>query len=213
MWNINKYNEIRMTKGDTPAIKVLIMIQTEWNHTQPYIPVDGDKIIFAVAGSSGIVLKKEIPHDTMLLVFSEEDTGDLPEGEYTYEISINSGRYHCTFIPSTRFILMHEIYVEREEQESSDHIEIYIPASGNIIGELSQPGIPGLSAYEIAVRHGFEGTEEEWLESLKPSREEIDSKITAPHQASVGQILCVKSVDENGNPTEWETVDRGAVLN
>ena len=25
----------------------------------------------------------------------------------------------------------------------------------------------GLSAYEIAVRHGFEGTEEEWLESLK----------------------------------------------
>lgn len=27
----------------------------------------------------------------------------------------------------------------------------------------------GLSAYEIAVRHGFEGTEEEWLESLKAS--------------------------------------------
>lgn len=26
----------------------------------------------------------------------------------------------------------------------------------------------GLSAYEIAVLHGFEGTEEEWLESLKP---------------------------------------------
>lgn len=25
----------------------------------------------------------------------------------------------------------------------------------------------GLSAYEIAVRNGFEGTEEEWLESLK----------------------------------------------
>ena len=27
----------------------------------------------------------------------------------------------------------------------------------------------GLSAYEIAVKHGFEGTEEEWLESLKGS--------------------------------------------
>lgn len=27
-------------------------------------------------------------------------------------------------------------------------------------------GVPGLSAYEIAVKHGFVGTEEEWLESL-----------------------------------------------
>ena len=25
----------------------------------------------------------------------------------------------------------------------------------------------GLSAYEIAVEHGFQGTEEEWLESLR----------------------------------------------
>lgn len=28
-------------------------------------------------------------------------------------------------------------------------------------------GEPGKSAYEIAVEHGFVGTEEEWLESLK----------------------------------------------
>jgi hypothetical protein len=28
-------------------------------------------------------------------------------------------------------------------------------------------GDPGKSAYEIAVEHGFVGTEEEWLESLK----------------------------------------------
>ena len=27
-------------------------------------------------------------------------------------------------------------------------------------------GANGLSAYEIALEHGFEGTEEEWLESL-----------------------------------------------
>ena len=35
-------------------------------------------------------------------------------------------------------------------------------------GSLSIPeAITGKSAYEIAVMHGFEGTEEEWLESLK----------------------------------------------
>lgn len=31
----------------------------------------------------------------------------------------------------------------------------------------TEDGEDGLSAYEIAVKHGFEGTEEEWLESLK----------------------------------------------
>ncbi len=33
--------------------------------------------------------------------------------------------------------------------------------------DISVPG-NGLSAYEIAVLYGYEGTEEEWLESLKP---------------------------------------------
>lgn len=32
---------------------------------------------------------------------------------------------------------------------------------------FSMSGVDGESAYEIAVRHGFEGTEEEWLASLK----------------------------------------------
>ena len=31
------------------------------------------------------------------------------------------------------------------------------------------PGDPGASAYEIAVQNGFEGTESEWLDSLKGS--------------------------------------------
>lgn len=33
--------------------------------------------------------------------------------------------------------------------------------------EVDIPAIKGASAYEIAVKNGFEGTEEEWLESLK----------------------------------------------
>ena len=36
-------------------------------------------------------------------------------------------------------------------------------------GKDGRRGREGESAYEIAVRHGFEGTEEEWLESLKGS--------------------------------------------
>lgn len=37
----------------------------------------------------------------------------------------------------------------------------------NQVGELYVVGTRGYSAYEIAVQEGFEGTEEEWLESLK----------------------------------------------
>jgi hypothetical protein len=38
----------------------------------------------------------------------------------------------------------------------------------NLIGTVMNPEvIRGKSAYEIAVAHGFEGTEEEWLASLK----------------------------------------------
>lgn len=33
------------------------------------------------------------------------------------------------------------------------------------------PSLQGLSAYEIAVKNGFVGTEEEWLESLKATAE------------------------------------------
>lgn len=39
---------------------------------------------------------------------------------------------------------------------------------GSISGALSNPILRGYSAYAIAVMHGFEGTEAEWLDSLKP---------------------------------------------
>ena len=35
------------------------------------------------------------------------------------------------------------------------------------LGSFQQVGVPGLSAYEVAVENGFDGTEEEWLDSLK----------------------------------------------
>lgn len=37
-------------------------------------------------------------------------------------------------------------------------------ANGN--GGLAFPALRGMSAYEIAVKHGYEGTEEEWLASF-----------------------------------------------
>ena len=47
-----------------------------------------------------------------------------------------------------------------------------IESRETLVGSIAVPGvIHGKSAYEIAVIHGFKGTEEEWLESLKASVE------------------------------------------
>lgn len=48
--------------------------------------------------------------------------------------------------------------VENEDPEGDG----YLPGGGS-----GEPGAAGKSAYEIAQEHGFEGTEEEWLASLK----------------------------------------------
>ena len=39
-------------------------------------------------------------------------------------------------------------------------------SSPSIEGKITNPFLQGLSAYEIAVKHGFDGTEEEWLATL-----------------------------------------------
>lgn len=51
--------------------------------------------------------------------------------------------------------------------QNQNFISGAILKEGNISSALSNPLTQGYSAYQIAVLNGFEGTEEEWLESLK----------------------------------------------
>lgn len=56
------------------------------------------------------------------------------------------------------------------EEEIRDMVIPYLEEakeSGEFDGPPGDPGDPGDSAYQIAVKNGFEGTEEEWLESLE----------------------------------------------
>lgn len=52
--------------------------------------------------------------------------------------------------------------------------------------------LQGYSAYEVAVIHGFEGTEEEWLASLRPTDEEIKQAFADYMEnnsiASIGEV-------------------------
>lgn len=53
----------------------------------------------------------------------------------------------------------------------------YIKASLSEIASTGLKGDPGKSAYEIAVDHGFTGTEDEWIESLQGGVESIPISI------------------------------------
>lgn len=66
-------------------------------------------------------------------------------------------------------------------------------------------GIQGLSAYEVAVKNGFKGTEAEWLESLKvvADKTAVLTKITLLASAWVGdkspyyQVVAIEGVTEH----------------
>lgn len=62
-------------------------------------------------------------------------------------------------------------------------------------------GINGKSAYELAVEHGFIGTEEQWLESLKATYDdtEIKSRLTTL-ESTIGSLNdSLEAVLEGGN--------------
>ena len=76
-------------------------------------------------------------------------------------------------------------------------------------GERGESGKNGESAYEIAVRNGFSGTEKEWLESLKPvirTARISDIELSASGWVTEGEKLFSQVVNIEGI-TKYSQVD------
>lgn len=77
---------------------------------------------------------------------------------------------------------------------------------GQVIkGKIRRLDTLTISAYGIAVKNGFEGTEEEWLESLKPSDKQIAEVLAAymaEHPTSSSRLGQVTLLGAN-----WEETD------
>ena len=111
-----KNNVITLTRGDT--LKALVSIKL---NGQPYEPVEGDKIQFALKNSTLTadgreytdvrpLILKDIPIDTMVLELKPEDTKGLGFGKYVYDVQITfTDGVVDTFIPATPFILAREV--------------------------------------------------------------------------------------------------------
>lgn len=71
------------------------------------------------------------------------------------------------------------VMIDTGDVENEEDSRLYLKgdAEWKFISDLSgAQGIQGLSAYQVAVQHGFEGTEDEWLISLKGEKGETGSK-------------------------------------
>ena len=72
---------------------------------------------------------------------------------------------------------------------------------GEVPTVQGEQGEDGKSAYEIAVEHGYSGTEEEWLASLKGDKGDAGEGV--PTGGTTGQVLVKKSSEDYD--TEWGT--------
>ena len=110
-------NTIEMTRGDTLAVTVGI-----YDGSDPYVPVEGDVIRFALKhaemtlGRKGFkdanpLITKTIPNDTLILQLNPADTKQLDFGEYVYDIELtHASGVVDTFIANERFIISPEVH-------------------------------------------------------------------------------------------------------
>ena len=100
---------ITMTRGDTLAVQLTLT-----HNNEPYTPVEGDAISFAmkrfVFDTGEPVLTKTIPTDTLMFELAPADTKTLDFGEYAYDMQMTFADGTVdTFIAAARFILDPEV--------------------------------------------------------------------------------------------------------
>ena len=101
---------ITLTRGDT--FMALITITDSENN--PYMPVEGDSIRFAMKATYADeepLMIKDIPIDTMKLILEPEDTKKLAFGKYVYDIQLTKATGEVdTFITKAKINLTEEVY-------------------------------------------------------------------------------------------------------
>lgn len=101
---------ITLTRGDTFMANISINKQDD----TPYTPVEGDSVRFAMKSSyedAEPVLVKNIPIDTMRLIFEPDDTKELPFGQYVYDVQLTKASGEVdTFITKAKLKLTEEVY-------------------------------------------------------------------------------------------------------
>lgn len=103
-----------------------------------------------------------------------------------------------------------DIIIGGKISNSYEEVQGVVSSTQNVGGALSSFGIRGLSAYEVAVENGFEGTETEWLESLRNGLNPDESSLTLNAEEEIFSIYGFSSANSGdmamkgeNNKIEW----------
>lgn len=151
---------------ETKKIRIGNDIRIEWTliseDGSPYIPRDTARI-FLGCGMNGINIT-DFTVDENVISFTFYGKDQKHVGCYSLLIIENDGeRDMVTFDTAGVFQLVYHSW-QTGGDDCCGHIKTeFVTITSNMMMTM---GPPGKSAYEIAVEHGFIGTEGEWLDSL-----------------------------------------------
>ena len=177
MFRIDKNMTVYLTRGDA----CLLPIGCKDSEGEPYIFRQGETLrlrIFKKRQYGEVVLSKDtvVTTDTerAQIFLSSEETrlGEVINApvEYWYEIELNSGTSVAQTIVGydKGGPKVFRLYPECDTGDDVAEGDISLMTSAPLTGYILDPDvIYGRSAYEIAVLHGFDGNEIEWLDSLR----------------------------------------------
>ena len=113
---------IRLTRGDSLILQVVILRKKDKEAPEIYTPEDGDAVRFALKRNimnpektryldSKPLVEKNIPIKTLILRLESEDTKFLEFGNYVYDIELTTKDGMVdTFIADADFILTPEVH-------------------------------------------------------------------------------------------------------
>lgn len=137
---------------------ILVLIRILTNGEQKSLEDRDIKVILVTPLRSRMEMRFSVYSNIVLFRFKGTEQRML--GKYLVTVFENYGKEGQTAVDFEAFHLVPDTFSEGgEDGEGLDTETVEI--SGNI-----ESGVKGLSAYELAVQNGYEGTVEEWLLSL-----------------------------------------------
>lgn len=101
--------DIYITRGDTGFIEIPLFD----NDNEPYTPIEGDSVRFAVKKKykdEECLVLKPIPIETLILEIKPEDTKELEFGKYVYDIEFTDSLGHVSTFIRGSFIVDKEVH-------------------------------------------------------------------------------------------------------
>ena len=110
MLSIDSGNVIKITRGDSLTLTVSMVKDGE-----VYTPVEGDEIRFALSlgykGQKGYrpILTREIPTDSLTFTMTADETQNLSEQKYNYDVQMTYANGEVDTFISAKLMMMGEV--------------------------------------------------------------------------------------------------------